>query len=407
MKQFKIVLTVALCALLCFAAAGCGVTEPSQQCKTPSFDLAADVSAIADAMTDKVLGVEIPTVDYLRISPEFEQYLPADSKTRSDVLAEQALLLCSGYEKATDESSFVSAGLTVLEQVNYDKAPTDVSHTCAYTIGQKQVTYGGETRALAVVAVRGTGIGEWYSNFDFCSSKSDDSVYAENFLSAATDLQLHFEEIIADIANPLVLVCGHSRGGAVANLLAAFQNAKRGQENVFAYTFATPNTVKRGFSPVDCANVFNYVNEQDVVPQMPLSAWGYERLGTDVTLSFASTDYLKKEVDDGAQILAQVSPSVKDYYGSRFSLTGSGVSEDGITPYELMLCFCQALTGGSDGALSSLSMLRSVSANSAYAPLCEKINELSKSPSRAVALGVQHLQGTYQQRIISLTSTEA
>ena len=80
-------------------------------------------------------------------------------------------------------------------------------------------------------------------------------------------------------------ITGHSRGGAAANLLAA-RLADSGlvkKEDVFCYTFAAPavsvEAAEEGYE-----NIFNIVNETDLVTQVPLSAWGYRRYGVDKPL---------------------------------------------------------------------------------------------------------------------------
>ena len=71
---------------------------------------------------------------------------------------------------------------------------------------------------ILIVAVRGTdGAGAWASNFDVTPSRDFDSPYAENFDLCARDILGTLEPYLTD--EPLVLVCGHSRGAACANLL--------------------------------------------------------------------------------------------------------------------------------------------------------------------------------------------
>ena len=88
-----------------------------------------------------------------------------------------------------------------------------------------------------------------------------------------------------------VLLTGHSRGGAVAGLLAAMLDdaAAEGRSSsdlrVYAYTFASPRTTAsaRG-NDRRYANIFNIVNPADIVTRVPLENWGYIRYGVDVPL---------------------------------------------------------------------------------------------------------------------------
>ncbi|MBR2836067.1 MAG: hypothetical protein IKE43_10240 [Coriobacteriales bacterium] len=61
------------------------------------------------------------------------------------------------------------------------------------------------------------------------------------------------------------------------------------RKDIFAYTFASPRTTKNpryGEYP----NIFNIVGKMDIVPQVPLEDWGYERYGTDLSTPAQETD---------------------------------------------------------------------------------------------------------------------
>ena len=133
--------------------------------------------------------------------------LPEDSSTFSPELAAQTLSLF-GTDAQTVRQAMANYGLTIVQEAHYDKSPEDPSHTCAYTVGMGQVTYAGEPRTLLVVAIRGTTAGEWYSNFDFAPSHSNDTQFAENFLMAAQDVYLGLQSVLGQVQNPLVLVTG-------------------------------------------------------------------------------------------------------------------------------------------------------------------------------------------------------
>ena len=99
----------------------------------------------------------------------------------------------------------------------------------------------------------------------------------------AQDLEAYVHRLGLQQPTTRFLITGHSRGAAVANLLAAFLD--RGSyaageketcpelvpEHIYAYTFATPNScsdlAERTASQYK--NIFNIVNPEDVVPQLP------------------------------------------------------------------------------------------------------------------------------------------
>ncbi len=103
-----------------------------------------------------------------------------------------------------------------------------------------------------------------------------------------------------NISNPIFLVTGHSLGAAVANLVASHLNSctdtahcsgTRTVQDVYAYTFATPKTVKNSTGNND-QNIFNILNNNDVVPLVPTNImalnWadnGWTRHGRDFHLS--------------------------------------------------------------------------------------------------------------------------
>ena len=105
-------------------------------------------------------------------------------------------------------------------------------------------------------------------------------------------MRSYVQESGLDPAHTRILITGHSRGGAIANLLAAdLDDPDEGEPTlapstgIFAYTFAAP-CVTRADNRHDAAfgNIFNVANEADIVTQLPLASWGYDRYGTTIEL---------------------------------------------------------------------------------------------------------------------------
>lgn len=325
--------------------------------------------------------------------PAGELALPADNRQFEIGFARQVLSLCSGYAAENDRSLLEEAGFEVLAQNNFDKAADDPAHTCAYTIGGKTVEYNGAERTLLLVAIRGTNAGEWYSNFDIAESQSDDAVFAENFLFAAEDVLLGLTEVLKTQRAPLVLVCGHSRGAACANLLALLLNAQIGADNVIAYTFATPNTFRGEDPGVDCSNIFNLINPGDIVTKMPLEGWGYHRLGTDVLLPGEAD--AEKKVNEAAGTMLELAPTISQYYGERHSLTEAGLSDDGVTAFEMMLIFARSLAG--TGTDTQSVGFGEVSEESDFALPFRLLDEAMKEGGGAAGVVGQHMPAKYQK----------
>lgn len=161
--------------------------------------------------------------------------------------------------------------------------PTDDS--CAYALASKHLP--GNYHLIPVFIRSHRYGGEWVSNAHVIDESCPG--YAAGFKTAADKL---YDELIRYIdtkgfekGRVKLWICGFSRGGAIANLLGARLTLESGisKDNIFVYTFATPNTVFDK-SAVFIDNIFNIVSEMDSVPRMPLSLWGFTRYGTDLYL---------------------------------------------------------------------------------------------------------------------------
>ena len=187
----------------------------------------------------------------------------------------------------------------------------DGTDVVAYTLATKRVRSSetGAEKELCVVAVRGSYGSEWLSNIKIESAEDaeGDSDHL-GFTLAAQEIVADLEERAAALepgVERTYLFCGHSRGGAVANLLASYADtvgALASAEDVRAYTFAAPNCTSSADARASAYdNIFNVLNPSDLVPRLPLSSWGYDRYGRDVWLpgegdaSFASLEGAMRE----------------------------------------------------------------------------------------------------------------
>lgn len=186
------------------------------------------------------------------------------------------------------------------EIVNFITNTNDVT---AYSIATKRVTSSetGATKTLMLVSIRGSYGSEWVSdaNFGGAADVASEEVDHEGFRVAA-------EEVIAQIGQGVsayeerggstddlaILFCGHSRGGAAANLAAAYADeAADGAHplaplgSIYCYAFASPRTTTAAHAgDARYDNIFNILNPSDLVPRLPLASWGYDRYGRDVWL---------------------------------------------------------------------------------------------------------------------------
>ena len=75
------------------------------------------------------------------------------------------------------------------------------------------------------------------------------------------------------------LICGHSLGGALAELSASMLNGKH--DNINLITFGKPNTFFKGFKrPMTLDNQISVVQGSDIVPRVPRLCYGPSRSQT-------------------------------------------------------------------------------------------------------------------------------
>ena len=189
---------------------------------------------------------------------------------------------------------------TMLEKMGFDKSSIQVSKqyadtqkqtdTCEYAFAVKKLTGSDDYLVCAVVRSNGYG-GEWISNAHVFNGVNAN--HSAGFKGAAdgmyTALQTYLNKLKVDKSHLRLWVTGFSRGGAVANLLGAKLTAESGiaADKIFVYGFAVPRTVQKTVK-VRYENIFNIINQGDLVPRVPLQSWGYERYGIDKFLPCVS-----------------------------------------------------------------------------------------------------------------------
>jgi putative cell wall-binding protein len=300
------------------------------------------------------------------------------------------------YPDTISDGYFISNALNTLEfqdielhnyrnfnnQDNY--VQDDEQDDCVgYSFAHKDFANRSGT-TLVTVVIRGTQRNdgrEWYSNFDIGLGEDHDGFRVaeqavvenlEKYLTAKnlTDKDLKF------------LITGHSRGAAVANLLAAELTDEKvyAQEDIYGYTFATPNTTTKPDAKDKTlySNINNFVNPEDFVPYVGLSheGWDYWKYGdifvfpttglyvdaadkaNAVNTIFSSLTggknyllYNDKKYDTVQKVISDfyaISPTASDYYNT---------PEDGLLPKDYFYKLCAILydTGDlNDLAMSSI-----------------------------------------------------
>lgn len=178
------------------------------------------------------------------------------------------------------------------------------NHLIQFDIGHKDISqYSSgnnvpKTNLLAVF-VRGThGTEEWYSNFDIGNTdewhNGTDWRTKENHMGfdiaavrAKKEIDTYLSSHDLNKDNTVIWLAGHSRGAAVSGIIATYLIADG--YKVFAYNFATPNQVETyNKSDIVTPGVFNLVNTDDLIPQLPLkNTWNFYKYGYTIPMNFS------------------------------------------------------------------------------------------------------------------------
>lgn len=239
-------------------------------------------------------GLEDTAADVLRSLGFSDDNIIEENYTESD---------CGAYTIA-----YRNIGVAVTENTNNTDERTEendniavyrtnisgTSHASLYNMGSdtgsSQLT---NSRPLVVVAVRGSVTNDdWDNNF-----KTQFVPWDNKFAEMKDTIADNLESYISELSNPIILVTGHSLGAAIANLLAADLSQTMGIQNVYAYTFGTPNVLTEALEPdaVPYTNIFNILNTNDVVTYVPFTFWlpvvnFWSRHGIDIPLNMLYSD---------------------------------------------------------------------------------------------------------------------
>ena len=167
----------------------------------------------------------------------------------------------------------------------------------AFTIAYKNVSYQDQQYRLYCVPVRGTpGSAEWYSNFNIGTTGDHEGFYkaaSEVYDNLTTEMQN--DDFDAD--HTMVWLTGHSRGAAVANVVAgrlADESPYCLPKHTFAYTYACP-AVSRNLKDVESYNnIYNFNNPGDPITAVPLKSWNYKRYGITKELPLDQLNNLRQ-----------------------------------------------------------------------------------------------------------------
>lgn len=239
-----------------------------------------------------------------------------DPSEFSPQLARTSLVLCaSAYDNKVITENLSILGFDKKAKFNYGKKYNE--NAVGIVIASKET----DDTNIVSVTMRGTYQKEWYSNFNVGKNTAKTGVH-EGFDKAAQFAMTKIEEYLFNYGiesdNAKFIITGHSRGGAVANLCAAYLIDKYQKQNVYAYTFATPNTTTRAIASNEkYSGIFNFINPEDFISYIPLESWGFTKYGTTITFPCADTD------KNYGHALNQVSKIFEKYSGDTLKTFGN------------------------------------------------------------------------------------
>lgn len=260
-----------------------------------------------DAVHDKTIDYQYDEGQYFLSSKLLDfsfnyddDWLFEPSTSANGDLAKACIGLASAaYKPISILSCLEQMGFKNAVNVNYLYTPTydDNDHVCA-VIGHKKFN----DYDVYVVPIKGTSSDcEWFSNFNLGIGSNHTGFH----LAAQEVEKALFDKLKADGAKPsktIILLTGHSRGAAVANVIAGHLNSGLLEYNVFkipknqlfAYTFACPCVSEEADETLE--NIFNYNNPGDVVTSVPPTKeldknWDYKRNGKTIWLETSGKVY--------------------------------------------------------------------------------------------------------------------
>jgi len=193
------------------------------------------------------------------------------STTYSPALSHMLIALSNAaYDENNIKASMKALGFTDSNILSH-YVPGDYGDLIAYAMAKKTLPDGNN---LVLVTVRGSSSGlDWLSNFAIGNAVAGCYWHA-GFESAVNEVYSDLAKFVGSYSNTTFVITGHSRGAAVANLLAVkLFDAKVPKKDVYGYNFACPDVaagLPTGWNWMgEHNNIFNIGNAPDPFSVVP------------------------------------------------------------------------------------------------------------------------------------------
>lgn len=214
---------------------------------------------------------------------------------------EEFVLYSKNAEDYLRQCGFTEIAVNSIEDASaenkYNRFPSRDS--IGVVFGAKDITvWNAETHAnepykLIAVGVRGAGYGaEWASNLTLGAAGEH-----QGFRDAADKIKVTLDQFVADHVQdgePVKYwVCGYSRAGAAANLIAgdisdSLSDYHTTLKDVYGYTFESAAGADSTVDPdgTKYPNIHNIINKMDAIPRVSMAAFGNNRYGVDYLVPY-------------------------------------------------------------------------------------------------------------------------
>ena len=248
-----------------------------------------------DYTADAAMYCEGKKISGIDVSFNKDLFFKSSASYDHDIATLCSQMLLEGYIAEDHGAADLTASLKSLGFGNVEMNLDAGRDQMNYFIASKQIKKSGETYDLIFVGCIGSWHKQWNSNFDpkGVDSKTSYTVNSNNHRGFDDAKNYIYDELSsylkgADKSRTKILLTGHSRGAATANLLAAElidEGSMVERENLFTYTFATPNCTKDSArSSARYSRIFNIVYPTDFVTKVLPASWGYGRYGVTYSL---------------------------------------------------------------------------------------------------------------------------